>query len=194
MVIGYARSHSRDSDLRLQRAALQKAGCEFIIEIPDPDVKSHRLGLMRALDTLSQGDTLIVRRFDRLASSLRQWMAVSAILQDRGIKLRVLEDGAENAGSNEDIVGRMLSAMAAYEQARRQKRPRTKRRRGRPRGMDEAKRAAALKLKNETSHSITEICHMVGISRQTFYRYCRIANTDTTEATRSIGNSLLSRH
>jgi DNA invertase Pin-like site-specific DNA recombinase len=185
MVIGYARAHSRDRDLHLQRAALRRAGCESIIEVSQADVRSHREGVNRALSSLKQGDTLVVRKLDRLASSLKQWMAISAELQERGITLRVTEDGQEETGAEENVFARLLSALAEYEHARRQPgpgghvAPQHKRRRGRPRGTNETKRATAMALRQETACSITEICKRVGISRPTFYRYCRTPSSDT---------------
>lgn len=136
---------------------------------------------MRALDLLNRGDVLVVRKLDRLATSLKQWMAVSAVLLDRGIGLNVLDDGQDTGDPSGNVMGRLLSALAEYEQARRKKRTqggsrsmaRGKGRRGRPCGVNEAKRDAALRLKSETSCSVTEICEIVGISRPTFYRYNR---------------------
>jgi ACT domain-containing protein len=37
--------------------------------------------------------------------------------------------------------------------------------------VNQAKQQAALALKRETSHSIREICQIVGISRNTYYKY-----------------------
>jgi len=185
MVVGYARAYCRDRDLRVQRAALARAGCENVIEVYQTDVKAHRDGLKRALTALNPGDTLVVRKLDRLASSLKQWMAISAVLQERGITLRVLEDGQDNSGAEENVFARLLAALAEYEHARRQRvvnghvAPQHRRRRGRPRGADEAKRAKALALCFDKASSTTEICRRVGISRPTFYRYCRSSNSDT---------------
>jgi len=44
---------------------------------------------------------------------------------------------------------------------------------GRPKGMDRKKQQAALALKKDARHSIREICNIVGISRNTYYKYTR---------------------
>jgi|GEM_PF-6740947 len=44
-----------------------------------------------------------------------------------------------------------------------------------PRGVDEKKRKAALALKRDPQYSIKEICEIVGISRNTYYKYTRAA-------------------
>jgi DNA invertase Pin-like site-specific DNA recombinase len=42
---------------------------------------------------------------------------------------------------------------------------------GRPKGVDEKKRKAVLALKDNPDYTVQEICTMVGISRNTYYRY-----------------------
>ncbi len=44
---------------------------------------------------------------------------------------------------------------------------------GRPKGVDQKKQKAALALKKDGRHSIREICDIVGISRNTYYKYTR---------------------
>ena len=46
---------------------------------------------------------------------------------------------------------------------------------GRPKGVDEKKRKAALALKRDPQYTIREICEIVGISRNTYYKYTRAA-------------------
>ena len=42
---------------------------------------------------------------------------------------------------------------------------------GRPKGVDRKKQKAAMALKHDGRHSVREICEIVGISRNTFYKY-----------------------
>ena len=42
---------------------------------------------------------------------------------------------------------------------------------GRPKGVDQKEQKAALALKKDAGHSIREICDIVGISRNTYYKY-----------------------
>src|SRR5918911_244563 len=44
---------------------------------------------------------------------------------------------------------------------------------GRPKGVDEKKRKAAVALKRDPQYGIREICEIVGISRNTYYKYTR---------------------
>jgi len=42
---------------------------------------------------------------------------------------------------------------------------------GRPKGVDQKKQKAALALKKDAGRSVREICEIVGISRNTYYKY-----------------------
>ena len=46
---------------------------------------------------------------------------------------------------------------------------------GRPKGVAQKKKKAALALKKEAGHSVREICEIVGISRSTYYPYTQDA-------------------
>jgi DNA invertase Pin-like site-specific DNA recombinase len=48
---------------------------------------------------------------------------------------------------------------------------------GRPKGVDLKKQKAALALKQDGQYTIREICEIVGISRNTFYKYTRADET-----------------
>jgi len=48
---------------------------------------------------------------------------------------------------------------------------------GRPKGVHRKKQKAALALKKDAGHSVREICEIVGISRNTYYKYTREADT-----------------
>ena len=52
-------------------------------------------------------------------------------------------------------------------------RPARGRKGGRPKGVDERKKKAAIALKKEPERSIKDICEIVGISRNTYYKYTR---------------------
>lgn len=66
MLIGYVRVSTNDQNTDLQRNALNCAGCELIFEDKISGTKSERPGLKKLLRTLSEGDTLVVWKLDRL--------------------------------------------------------------------------------------------------------------------------------
>jgi DNA invertase Pin-like site-specific DNA recombinase len=70
-LIGYARVSTEDQELRLQRDALQKAGCWNIYEEKRSATRGKRPQLEMALLDLRPGDTLIVWKLDRLVRNAR---------------------------------------------------------------------------------------------------------------------------
>ena len=75
-------------NLDLQLNALKKAGCDKIYEDTISGTKSHRPGLDQALDTLRDGDTLVVWKLDRLGRSVKDLLDFAGARNERDIWLR----------------------------------------------------------------------------------------------------------
>lgn len=115
-LIGYARVSSTDQDLSVQRAALQRAGCNVILEEKISGTK--RLGreqLDLALKILTSGDALVVLRLDRLGRSLRDLANIAHELQEKGAALRVLEQNVDTGTSAGRAFFGMLATFAQFE-------------------------------------------------------------------------------
>jgi DNA invertase Pin-like site-specific DNA recombinase len=76
--VGYARVSTRHQNLDLQINALKKVGCDKIYEDTISGTTSQRPGLDQALDTLRDGDTLVVWKLDRLGRSVKDLLASPA--------------------------------------------------------------------------------------------------------------------
>jgi DNA invertase Pin-like site-specific DNA recombinase len=185
MLIGYARVSTDDQKLNLQYDALQKAGCEKIFEDYLSGAKTSRPGLNAALDMARAGDTLIVWRLDRLGRSLKDLLQLIETLKERSIGLYSLQESINTTTSSGQLVFHLFGALAEFE--RNLVRERTHaglnaarargRKGGRPKALDLKKRQLAVKLYNDRQHSIDEICHMMGISKPTLYKYIAEAKT-----------------
>ncbi len=86
MQIGYVRVSTNDQNTALQRNALECAGCELIFEDKMSGKTSDRPGLKKVLRTLSEGDTLVVWKLDRLGRSMRHLVTLIEDLRGRGGK------------------------------------------------------------------------------------------------------------
>lgn len=185
MLIGYARVSTDDQKLNLQQDALQKAGCEKIFEDHLSGAKANRPGLNAALEIARYGDTLVVWRLDRLGRSLKDLLQLTEILKERSIGLHSLQESINTTTSSGQLVFHLFGALAEFE--RNLVRERTQagltaarargRTGGRPKALDPNKRQLVVKLYNDHQHSIDEICHMMGISKPTLYKY--IAEEET---------------
>ena len=179
MKIGYARVSTNDQDLALQIEALKQAGCEKIYKDKASGSKEARPGLQEAFDFLREGDTLVVWRFDRLGRSLRHLIDTMLTLKEREIGFQSLQESIDTTTSGGRLVFHMFGALAEFERdvirertqaglAIARARGRTG---GRPKALDENKKALLYKLYDEKEHSIKEICSILGISKSTLYAY-----------------------
>lgn len=99
MLIGYARVLTAEQGLEVQKDALRKAGCKQIF----CDVASGSLtewpGLQEALQTVREGDTLVVSNVDRLGRSIRHLTETFTALKLRKVDLRSLDESQPPAAS-----------------------------------------------------------------------------------------------
>ena len=115
MLLGYARVSMHDQNLDLQKDALRIAGCEktFLDEITGST--KHRPGLGRALDSLRDGDTLIVWRLDRLGCSLKDLIELVGELERKGVALRSLQEASGTTSSGGKLIFHVFGALAEFE-------------------------------------------------------------------------------
>ncbi len=181
MKIGYARVSTVDQNLDLQEDALRQAGCEKIIVDKISGSVVLRPGLEKAKDLLREGDSLVVWRLDRLGRSLKDLISWSGYLEERGIGLVSLQESIDTSSSTGKLVFHMFGALAEFERNLIKERTmaglQAARARGkmggRPKSLSEDKQKRLIKLYNDKSVSVKEICQMMNISKPTLYKYIR---------------------
>ena len=179
MLVGYARVSTDDQDLSLQRDALTAANCEKLFTDTMSGAKAERPGLADALDFCRPGDTLVVWRLDRLGRSLTNLIELLNLLAERGIGFKSLSEQIDTTTSGGKLVFHIFGALAEFERELIRERTRAglaaARARGRQGGRPKKlgtpqKLAMAQALYDDGTHSVEDICKMLGISRATFYR------------------------
>ena len=181
MLIGYARVSTLEQRLDLQQDALRGAGCERIFTDTVSGAKTERLGLTAALEACRAGDILVVWKLDRLGRSLAHLVETVQALAVRGIGFRSLQEQLDTTTSGGKLIFHIFASLAEFERDLIRERTNAGlaaarargRKGGRPKGVDEKKRKAALALKRDPQYTIREICEIVGISRNTYYKYTR---------------------
>ena len=93
MKIGYARVSSNSQDLKLQNETLIKAGCSKIFSESISGKNNDRPQLLKALDSLREGDILIVYKIDRIARSLKGLIDIIELLDSKKVDLISLDSG-----------------------------------------------------------------------------------------------------
>jgi DNA invertase Pin-like site-specific DNA recombinase len=99
----------------------------------------------------------------------------------RGIGFRSLQEQLDTTTSGGKLIFPLFASLAEFERDLIRERTNAGlsaaraggRKGGRPKGVDEKKRKAALALKRDPRYSVKEICEIVGISRNTSYKYTR---------------------
>jgi len=199
MLIGYARVSTDTQHLDLQQDALRAAGCERIFTDTVSGATTERPGLTAALAASRAGDVLVVWKLDRLGRSLAQLVATIQALAERRIEFRSLQEQLDTTTPGGKLIFHLFASLAKFERDLIRERTRAGlaaarargRKGGRPKGIDEKKRKAALALKRDPQYTVREICEIVGISRNTYYKYTRTQetpgrtqrrNTDTPDA------------
>ncbi|HHH1633152.1 TPA: recombinase family protein [Yersinia enterocolitica] len=115
MLIGYIRVSTNDQNTELQRHALISANCVQIFEDKISGKSSVRPGLKRAMRTMSQGDTLVVWKLDRLGRSVRHLIGLIEELKNRGVHFRSLTDSIDTSTAMGRFFFHVMSALAEME-------------------------------------------------------------------------------
>jgi DNA invertase Pin-like site-specific DNA recombinase len=186
MLIGYARVSKADGSqsVALQKDALIEAGVskKNIYEDHASGKKDDRPGLESCVKALRKGDTLIVWKLDRLGRSLTHLVNLIDNLTTQGVGLRVLTGQGANIDTTTasgKLVFGIFAALAEFERELISERTRAGlasarargRRGGRRHTMTPAKVHLAMAAMGKKDTVVTELCHELGITRQTLYRY-----------------------
>lgn len=103
-------------------------------------------------------------------------------MEAQGIGFKSLQENIDTTTSGGKLIFHIFASLAEFERDLIRERTnaglsaaRARGRKGRrPKGvMDPNKQKAALALKNDTSRSISEICPILGVCRNTYYKYVR---------------------
>ncbi len=184
MFVGYARVSTTDQNLDLQQDALLVAKCERIFTDTASGAKAQRPGLTQALQCCRSGDTLVVWKLDRLGRSLPHLVETVRDLIAREVGFKSLQENIDTTTSSGKLIFHIFASLAEFERDIIRERTQAGlssarargRKGGRPKGVNEKKQKAALALKNDPERSVKEICDILGMSRNTYYKYTRSEN------------------
>jgi len=116
MIVGYARVSTDGQTLDAQQAALRETGCERVYSEKISGAVTDRPALAKAIGGLSDGDTLIVTKLDRLARSTRDLLNTLAAVGDAGATFRSLGDSwADTTTAHGRLMLTVLGGLAEFE-------------------------------------------------------------------------------
>jgi len=179
MKIGYARVSTSEQDFGLaaQEAELTVAGCERIYADRVSGTVASRPELDRMLDSLREGDQVVIVRLDRLARSLPHLLELAAQFEAQGVDLTSLHESLDTSTPTGRFTYSVLGAVAQLERdlisartkaglAAAKEQGRTG---GRPPALTDAQEQHAKELR-AAGKPVAEIADLLGTSRQTIYR------------------------
>ena len=186
--IGYARVSSTDQDLAIQKVALERDGCAIVFEEKISGTKRDgRNQLLLGLKVLSDGDTLVVTRLDRLGRSLRDLANIAHEIEGNKAALRVLEQSVDTSTSAGKAFFGMLAVFAQFETDVRRERqaegiagviadPKLRRQKY-PGGKLRIDRNRVVNMTDE-GYGPAAIARTLGISRMSVYRILHVVGGD----------------
>ena len=187
--IGYARCSTTHQDTAAQTDELRGAGCVEVfaekVSSRAPLEKRHKL--RACLETLKEGDELVISKLDRLGRSQVEVINRLADLQEKGIHIRTL-DGLINTrglGRLAPLVIGLLTGLAEVERSLIQERTRESVEHRRKTGGDlggrpktsAKKESLVLRLRNE-GESYRSIKEQTGLALATITRIVKEAEVD----------------
>lgn len=178
MLIGYARVSTQDQNLELQREALTKAGCQKLFEDKMSGSRADRPGLVKALEILRGGDTLVVWKLDRLGRSVKNLVDLVGELHKQGVQFKSLTDAIDTGTSSGRFFFHVMASLAEMERELTIERTRAGlevarqlgRKGGRKRLMTDSKIESAKKL---LANGVPprDVAKNLGVSIPTLYRW-----------------------
>lgn len=185
MIYGYVRVSTKGqakdgNSLESQEQQLREAGATEICSDSFTGTKMERPELDKLLEKLSEGDTLIVTKLDRIARSMTQGSELVTELIKRGIRVHILNVGIMDNTPASKLIRNIFFAFAEFERDMIVERTqegkaiaRTKDgfKEGRPKRYTDTQINMALDLLG--NHSYAEVERMTKISKSTLIRAMR---------------------
>lgn len=176
--VGYARVSTHEQHLDQQIAALEQAGCIRVFQEKVSGTRTDRPEMVRALEYLREGDTLVVWRLDRLGRSLQHLIQVVGDLQGRGVGFRSIHEAIDTTTSAGRLTFHVFGALAEFERDLIIDRTKAGLAAARARGAKPGRKPAlspdqvgvVRQMHSSGQHTVEAIAKVVGVSRATIYR------------------------
>lgn len=176
-VIGYARVSTKGQDLTVQREQLQAAGSTKIFEEKVSGTKRDRPELIKMLDWVREGDTVIVCKLDRIARSIKDLWEIVEKLQAKGVGFQALNNkDLDTTSATGRLMLSILGAVAQFEAEMLKERQaegiEIAKRKGKYVGRQPTARKHADKIKELLAEGVPklEIAKRLGIGKSSVYR------------------------
>ena len=180
MIIGYTRVSTQDQNLDLQTDELTKLGCQKIYQEKVSSGK-ERPQLIKMIENLREGDSVMVWKLDRLARSLKELINLVETFRLKKVNFTSIKDSIDTSTVQGRLLLNIFGSLAEFERDTICERTKAGlsaakargRMGGKKKGLSpEAKKKAetAVMLYKQKKSAI-EIAGIIGVGRATVYRY-----------------------
>ena len=182
MKLGYARCSTLDQNLDWQIDALTKEGCDRIFQEKFTGTRKDRPELLRMMDMLREGDTVIICELTRLSRSVKDLFDLVEQVEKAGANIKSLkEPWLDTTTPQGRLLFTIFSGVSQFERELIRERTmeglasaRARGRMGGRPGKDKKIVEQALTLYDSKAYSVDEISKTTGISRATLYKYINL--------------------
>ena len=174
---GYARVSTEQQNLDRQLDALNKYGVDIIFNEKMTGTKRNRPELMKMLDRITEGDTVVVESLSRLGRSTKDLIELVELFNQKNVHLVSLKEQIDTSTPTGKFLFTLMSAISQFERdviaERTREGLRSARARGRTGGRPKTNQGVikkAIKLYNTQQYSIKEIEELTGVKKSSLYR------------------------
>jgi len=190
MIYGYARVSSKGQDLYgngldVQENELRAAGAEKILRESFTGTKKNRPALDKLMSIVSEGDTVVVTKLDRIARSTLDGLTIIDEFLAKGVNLHVLNMAKFDSSPSGKLMRTMLLGFAEFERdmiVERTSAGKAVAKAHDPRWREGRKRKEIpdfqnfLQKQKDGELTVDECCAILNISRSTWYARAREVN------------------
>ena len=175
--IGYARVSSIGQSLEVQLDKLKD--CDKIFQEKRSGKQTdNRPELLKALDYVREGDSLVISRLDRMARSVLDLAKIAERLKEKGVALKVLDQSIDTSTSEGKLMFHMLGAFAEFENDIRRERQQDGIAKALSKGvkfgrkpvLSEEQQTTLRRLREDEGFTIAQLMERFHIGRTTVYR------------------------
>jgi len=116
-LIGYARVSTATQKTDRQIDSLEEVGCSKIFSEEISGVIKNRPELIKMMDYVREGDTLVVESISRLGRSTKDLLEIVEYLQKKGVHLKSLKESIDTSTPNGKFVFTIFTALSELERA-----------------------------------------------------------------------------
>lgn len=175
---GYARVSTEQQNLDRQIDALTGYGVDRLYNEKMTGTRKDRPELRKMLESLTEGDTVVVESLSRLGRSTRDLLELTELFEKKGVHLISLKERIDTTSSTGRLLFTLMSAIAQFERDVIADRTREGLNSARARGhlggrpkVPEDTIRKAIGIYHTGQYSIKEIEQLTGVKKSTLYRY-----------------------